>query len=1240
MGYFNWFLRLALLVALPAALLLSGNDAVDAQERLPPIVDVRDIWLDLTVAHTGNNELRVVVRNDSTIPIIRNVQVRITTDPPEELGKMTAVGGRWVGGGFKADPDQYDAATGIWTIPELGSREGLHLTSEIFYFEVVKVRAEIIVPTQAENATQLDHSRELWVHFSNSDIFNVRSDTYISAVAVDNRSPAPGENPVFRVQASDWRTVDLAISRVNFRDKDVVVKVALSEGLVFAPGQSASAGTTFSRSSPTTGVWRLGSGARVTGTLSVPVQLSTSDAPLNRRCLTVQIVASRPPPDHAVGGVHTACLGSKPPLVFSDNRISLRDFGCPTTDPDTIAVCREGETGRVLAAFHYNVPGDPTGGTWYRAEDLIFLVDPVAHQNPGTVGGTTWSWSTGQTLDIHGVGDFSLPGVRLERNAGDNRYVRSRKFTISNVPSHGNPGTIAELYRWWANSKVNYWEGLNPDKSDKLVDSIADSRNVEHWSRVFVFSEPGVYKVNAGIEWTRKSDNYTGSGTGIVTFVVGYLVDLQVYDAARTGTLPRGQQAYTLRATNNLGGTAKQVEVALTGVPQGARAVVSSGGGRYDPGACDESGLCAGVWKIGDLESREDRYNTGRSDGPTLTLLVQGNPDPITATIASKQTRTVMVGGKSHTIGVTELDDSNNDARVAVGTGRGEPDPEAPQSLRVDRDRLGSIALLRWQPVELVSRWLVSHYQVQRDNPALDIAVKEPQYLDLEGSTWSSVYRVRAVNQHGIPGPWSQPAAQGVAGPSGFTAMALGDTEIQLSWSRLHGGAVVHYEVQYSEDGGNSWSFLAQVAATDEATYTYTDSGLPVNTTRHYRVRGVARSGDVESPGTWSAVRSATTAHGIRAPELTASAAGQDAIDLSWTVMAGATGYQVQMSSDGGATWTALATVGAADRTYTHQGLQPGATFHYRVRATDSGGGENPWSNTATASTFVLGAPAGLRAESAQPTAIVLWWTAATGATGYEVQVSPDAGATWADSATLDDGAATTYTHRGLTTGVTRHYRVRATGAGNSLSAWSNVASARTQALNEVPGVRVVQKPGYYPAVLEWPTLEDPTITGYEFQWSKYEGRWTPLTDRYYGTGGGDEYIQPDHLTAYCVCLDSSLPPYEPWLRYDDWVGSGTTFRVRILREGGSEGASGQNQQPNEPGSVEAPPGPTVTGVAVVSEPGDDDTYVLDDVIRVRVDLQRGGGRERQSPSQDRHGPGGLGREVGGLREAAAGRTS
>ena len=169
---------------------------------------------------------------------------------------------------------------------------------------------------------------------------------------------------------------------------------------------------------------------------------------------------------------------------------------------------------------------------------------------------------------------------------------------------------------------------------------------------------------------------------------------------------------------------------------------------------------------------------------------------------------------------------------------------------------LGNI--LTWQPVERVNRIDVAHYQVQRSaSPweTLPTNPKDTMYLDATAGSGNLAYRLRAVNIFGVPGAWSQPASQGVPAPGSFTVTALGDTAIQLSWIRPYGRDVAHHEVEYSEDGGNSWSSLAQVTATDQASYTYTDSGLTLNTTRHYRVRGVAMAGAWSSrePGRRSA---------------------------------------------------------------------------------------------------------------------------------------------------------------------------------------------------------------------------------------------------------------------------------------------------------------------------------------------------------------------------------------------------
>ena len=65
-------------------------------------------------------------------------------------------------------------------------------------------------------------------------------------------------------------------------------------------------------------------------------------------------------------------------------------------------------------------------------------------------------------------------------------------------------------------------------------------------------------------------------------------------------------------------------------------------------------------------------------------------------------------------------------------------------------------------------------------------------------------------------------------------------------------------------------------------------------------------------------------------------------IDLSWTAPAGetaVTGYRVDVSADGGRTWRVLAPL-VAGTSYAHEGLMPGETWHYRVRAVGAGGVE------------------------------------------------------------------------------------------------------------------------------------------------------------------------------------------------------------------------------------------------------------------------------------------------------------
>ena len=89
---------------------------------------------------------------------------------------------------------------------------------------------------------------------------------------------------------------------------------------------------------------------------------------------------------------------------------------------------------------------------------------------------------------------------------------------------------------------------------------------------------------------------------------------------------------------------------------------------------------------------------------------------------------------------------------------------------------------------------------------------------------------------------------------------------------------------------------------------------------------------------------------------LSAAPNGTTGIDLSWTTPADdggrvISGYKIEVSTDGGASWTVLvANTGNTDTTYAHSGLTAGSTRHYRVSAINTIGASAA-SNTANANT-------------------------------------------------------------------------------------------------------------------------------------------------------------------------------------------------------------------------------------------------------------------------------------------------
>ena len=317
-------------------------------------------------------------------------------------------------------------------------------------------------------------------------------------------------------------------------------------------------------------------------------------------------------------------------------------------------------------------------------------------------------------------------------------------------------------------------------------------------------------------------------------------------------------------------------------------------------------------------------------------------------------------------------------------------------------------------------------------------------------------YQVAAVNSAGA-GAWSfeagtQTRAAVPGAPTALVARAAGTSRIDMSWgapANTGGAPILGYRVEESSDGGRNWR--PAIRNTNSKATTWSRTGLPPAATRHYRVAAINTAG----AGPYSNVARATTDATVPGVprNVSALANGTSQIDLSWQAPgsdggAAIAGYRIEVSETGNAWSTLVADTRTSRTTYSHTGLKPASTRHYRVSAINRVGvSETSRVVNATTDATVPDAPTGFTATAVSPTQIDLAWVApaydgGAAITGYRIEVS-ETGAGWSDLTPNTGSTNTSYAHAGLLPGSTRHYRVSAinrAGAGEA----SGVAFAAT----------------------------------------------------------------------------------------------------------------------------------------------------------------------------------------------------
>lgn len=191
-------------------------------------------------------------------------------------------------------------------------------------------------------------------------------------------------------------------------------------------------------------------------------------------------------------------------------------------------------------------------------------------------------------------------------------------------------------------------------------------------------------------------------------------------------------------------------------------------------------------------------------------------------------------------------------------------------------------------------------------------------------------YRVAAIFNDCKPSSWNQadevevPDATVPEMPVELTAVASSHSQINLSWTEpSNGGAdITGYSVEYSADGGTTWSDPVVVTATR-----YEHTGLNSGSTYHYRVSAINEKGNSD-PATAMAATTTLSLGSATGLSATAGTAAGTAV-VTWTPGANATHQWVWAApADNSAGMWSSQIAGDAG-SYTFSGLTSGMSYWF-----------------------------------------------------------------------------------------------------------------------------------------------------------------------------------------------------------------------------------------------------------------------------------------------------------------------
>jgi hypothetical protein len=234
--------------------------------------------------------------------------------------------------------------------------------------------------------------------------------------------------------------------------------------------------------------------------------------------------------------------------------------------------------------------------------------------------------------------------------------------------------------------------------------------------------------------------------------------------------------------------------------------------------------------------------------------------------------------------------------------------------------------------------------------------------------TGNGTYTLVVANYDNCPSPasdskvlyFNDQAPVNLTAPSTFTGSTVSASSVRVNWKDMSSGEIgfeIWKRKVISSTSFSPWSMSGLTAA--NAT-TFTDNGLEPNSTYHYKIRAVSKSGrsnyTPSSATSYLVLKTGADTSAPGAPSgLAASQTGVGKLSLSWNAATDNTGireYIVYYTTSG---TTQSVSTGSNVPKFTLTGLPVNRSYSIQVRAKDLGGNVGSASSSVSANTYVSG---------------------------------------------------------------------------------------------------------------------------------------------------------------------------------------------------------------------------------------------------------------------------------------------